>query len=179
MRARTSSSVQCTERYSGVSRCSTKRARSLPQVGYGDVVAVEERHPEVAVAEVERVPEAGGVLVHEAEHAVVAAGLDAELLQLGPERRVGFLLDGLLLGGAAAADAQHETFLGGLEPEVQLVLDRLAVDGQHLVAGRPAERRGEGTGFNRCDADRHGTTGVERGARARNPLGGRRDPAGL
>ena len=148
-------------------------ARDVPlaQVRHRDVVAVEERHPEVAVAEVERVAQARRVLVHEAEHAVVAAGLDAELVEVGAEGLVGLLADGLLLHAAAAAHAQRQPLLGRLEAEVQLVLDGLAVDGEHLVAGRPAEAGGDGAGVDGGDADGHGAAGVDR--RSKNGHGAR------
>src|SRR5690606_13448534 len=110
---------------------------------------------EVAVAEVERVAEPGGVLIDEAEDAVVAAGLDTKLLEIRAERLAEVARDGLLAEVTAEADLHDETFLGRLEPEVELVLDGLPVDGEDLVPRPPAEVVGERAGLDVGDSNGH------------------------
>ena len=129
---------------------------ALAQVGDCDVVAVEERHPEVAVAEVERVAEANRILIHETEQAIVATGLDAELFQLRPERVVDVLGDVLHLQVPVAADAQLQCFLSSLEAKIQFVFHGIAVHGDDLIAGLPAELFGERSGFYGGDANGQG-----------------------
>src|SRR5690606_4276351 len=128
---------------------------ALAEVRDGDVVAVEEREAEVAVAEVERLAEAEGALVDEAEDAVVPARLDAELLELDAEALVVVLRDVLDFELPLKAHLQLQLLLGGLEAEVELVLDGLAVDGDDLVARPPAERLGERALFDGGDLDGH------------------------
>ena len=63
---------------------------SVVEVGQGDVVAVEEREPEVVVLDIEAPAHPAGQLVDEAEYALVAAGVDlARVGRLELEAQVG------------------------------------------------------------------------------------------
>ena len=79
-------------------------------------------------------------------------------------------LDGLLDDGAALAELQGQRLLGGLEPEVQFVLHGLAVDGEDLVALRPAEGLGGRSWVDGGDANGQRAAGWRQGRLGNAPL---------
>ena len=117
----------------------------LVEIGQRDVVAVEEREPEVVVLHVEASPHSLRQLVDEAEHALVGARrdlggpgrheLEAELRAAPPE--------GEGQRAAVAQDLEDQTLVARVELEVDRVAERVAVDREDVVA-RHEPRRGGG-----------------------------------
>ena len=146
--ARTSGSVEWMDTYSGDSRSVTTRSKSqLGEAGERREVPVEERQPVVVVLEVQRPAHAPRELVHEAELAVVVAGLHA--VEHG---RVDLRAERLAL---ALVHHHREPVSGPLHLQGNLcpvaeqlpadhVAGRLPGDGRDLVPGpkpRPLGRR--------------------------------------
>src|SRR5439155_770002 len=128
--------------------------RRLVEIGERDVVAVEERQPEVVVLDVEAPPHPLRELVDEAEHALVRAGrdlarpgrleLDAEIGAAALERK--------RQRGALALDRERERLLARVEAEVDRVAEPWAVDREDAVAAGEAGPSGRGA---RSDAGDH------------------------
>ncbi len=123
----------------------------LVEVGQRDVVAVEEREPEVVVLHVEASPHSLRQLVDEAEHALVGARRDLG----GPGRhqleaeRGAAPPEGEGERAAVAQDLEGQALVARVELEVDRVAERVAVDREDAVAG-DEPRRGGG----RARADR-------------------------
>ena len=121
---------------------------ALLEVGQGDEAAVKEGVAVVVVLDVEGRAQAGRVLVHEAERAVVVAALDAvegrvdeleaEVLLLGlPDR------EDERRGKALAGHLQRQAAAHLVELVADHVLDGCAVDGRRRSPwAMPARRRG-------------------------------------
>ena len=101
------------------------------EIGEGDVVAVQEREPEVVVLDVQALAHALRELVDEAEDALVGAGRDlgrARGLELEPELR------------AAAAEPRGARPPVALDREAQVLLARVEVEVDHVAQGRAVDR---------------------------------------
>ena len=121
------------------------RELRLLQVGERDVVAVQERQPEVIVLDVESLAHPLRQLVDEAEHALVGAGgdlpgprrlqLEAELVARPPRQSQ-------RARAALALHGELKPRLGAVELEVDGVAQRPPVDREDAIAGRQSRRGG-------------------------------------
>ena len=133
----------------------TRELRFL-QIGERDVVAVQERQPEVVVLDVEALAHPLRQLVDEAEHALVGAGGDlrcAGRLELDAQIGVGSARQAQRVAGAVALDAQGEPRVAAVERKVDGVAQRVAVDGEDPVARHEAGRRRRRAGAHGRDHD--------------------------
>jgi hypothetical protein len=121
--------------------------RGLVEIAERDVVAVQERQPEVVVLDVQALAHAARELVDEAEDALVRAGGDvagARRLELDAELDPGAAPEPQRVTDAIALDAQRQPVLATVELEIDGVTQRPAVDRQDAIAGDQPRRRGRG-----------------------------------
>ncbi len=107
----------------------------LVQVGQRDVVAVQERQPEVVVLDVEALAQAARILMDEAEDALVGARRDVARPRRNElEAEVTPLAGHLNAAGVVVAlDGQPQPIVGRVELEVDGIAERRAVDGDDPV----------------------------------------------
>src|SRR5262249_50136108 len=138
--------------------------RGLVEIAQRDVVAVQERQPEVVILHVEAPPHALRELVDEAEHALVRARRDvarARRRQLEPEARSA-PLEAPGRRGAAALDRQGQSLVAGVELEIDRVAKRVTVDGDDAVAGPPTRPPRRRAWRDRSDDHTRGLSGTGR-----------------
>ena len=133
----------------------------LVEIGEGDVVAVEERQPEVVILDVEAPPHPLRQLVDEAKHALVGAGrnlpspgrleLDAEIGTAA--------LEGERQRGAVPLHRERERLLARVKAEVDRVPKPVAVDREDPIAAGETGPRGRGARTDAGDDDPGGVSG--------------------
>ena len=115
-------------------------------------MAVEKGQADVLVLQVERLPEALGHLVDEAEHAVLLADLHLVLGQVHADGIAPVFHEGLEGAAIRSLDEHGGLIVPGDEVlEVQLVQHRLAMDLQQGVTRPEPRLLGQAAGFHRDD----------------------------
>ena len=146
----------------------------LGEIREGDEVPVDEREDVVVVLDQELAPHSLGVLVDEAEDAVVVAALGLARLEFRPEGNPVLppSLD-LPLRALRVQDAHAEDLLGRLRGEIDLVVQEDVVDGQNALASPDAQPEGQavrveiGHGKGITETDHGGSSGKRDGSKER------------
>jgi hypothetical protein len=108
-----------------------------------DEIPVRKREPVIVVLVIERATHTLGLLVDKTEDAVVLADLDLPLLELQAQVAAGLVVDQEPVDLVVARNLQLQPVIGGMEPVVDNILDRLAVDRAQDIsfADIPEKRR--------------------------------------
>ena len=131
---------------------------TLGKVGEGGIVAQKEAHALVVILDVQGGAHMGGHLIHEAEHAVVGAGVHLiHEIRLKVETQVAaFLLadgNGALL--SLALQRQDGFAIVAVKTVIQHVHHGVAVDGAEGLPNADTGQFSRGTGINGSDDSAH------------------------